>query len=429
MSPTWALMRYNPTSSCTLNGYVYNNAPTPAPIQGASVTFDAGLTDSAACTTDSTGAFTSDFITAVPGPHAINASATGYAGPAQPTIVITTNGDTSTATITLSSPASISGVVTQTSGKSPLQVQGALVTIVGAGLSATTDSTGSYLIAPVPVGTYTVNCSARGFVTQSVASVSVAVGQQVTQSFSMSGTVPQTYYVNCNSAAWEPGIGGADTSDGLAPVWNGVDGPWHVINHGDAGINGATLNPGDHVIVEPGTYTPGISGTIMTLDSASGSVYAPITYQTADYPYGWGVVLTGTTYPISINSNLSYVTIDGFSVSGGGCGVFVGGSNCEIRDCEVLNASSTTVQVNGIYVGPSAYNTYLHNNLILNVFNGATLSDSAASDTAPAGIRFIAKTDSNMPDSSACYNNTIVNGRTGSRHRALSVSRTTSLRT
>lgn len=71
--------------------------------------------------------------------------------------------------------------------------------------------------------------------------------------------VPPTTF-NPNSAAWDPSLNGADTANGLYKVWDGVtgsgNGPWHTLTHGDLGINGSVLNPGDTVYVESGGYRP-----------------------------------------------------------------------------------------------------------------------------------------------------------------------------
>ena len=70
----------------------------------------------------------------------------------------------------------ISGTLTTTVTGQSTGVSGATITIVEAGQSATSDSDGSYTIADVPVGTYTVTIEKQGFSTQTLENVSVSEG-------------------------------------------------------------------------------------------------------------------------------------------------------------------------------------------------------------------------------------------------------------
>lgn len=70
----------------------------------------------------------------------------------------------------------ISGTVTDDSAV-PVPISGATVTVVGAGLSATTDANGAYLMGGVEVGIHDVEASAQGFQTSAPQAVEVLENQ------------------------------------------------------------------------------------------------------------------------------------------------------------------------------------------------------------------------------------------------------------
>jgi len=87
---------------------------------------------------------------------------------------------------------SINGTVT-VAGTDPAQpIAGATVTVEGTNLSDTTAADGTYTIADVPVGTYTVTASADGYQSKSVTGVTVTKDATTTVNFALSGAVAPT---------------------------------------------------------------------------------------------------------------------------------------------------------------------------------------------------------------------------------------------
>ncbi len=78
----------------------------------------------------------------------------------------------------------LKGTVIDTSTGSALYK--AVISISGTGFSTTSDGTGFYGITDVNPGTYTVTCSADGYVTQTATGVSVTAGAVTTRNFSLS---------------------------------------------------------------------------------------------------------------------------------------------------------------------------------------------------------------------------------------------------
>ncbi|MDH7481197.1 MAG: family 10 glycosylhydrolase [Armatimonadota bacterium] len=77
----------------------------------------------------------------------------------------------------------LKGTVTDSSNGTVLYK--ATVSISGAGLSTTSDGTGFYGILDVSPGTYTVTCSADGYVSQSATGVTITAGAVTTRNFSL----------------------------------------------------------------------------------------------------------------------------------------------------------------------------------------------------------------------------------------------------
>jgi YD repeat-containing protein len=127
------------------------------------------------------------------GKYDLKATATSFGTALQNSITVTA-GQTATANFSLSAPATISGTVTQADGTTPLSGASAQVYVgSAAGSTATTDSTGSYSIAGLSVGSYTVQAGATGYVSQSQ-NVTLS-GSAATSNFALqsSGTNPINY--------------------------------------------------------------------------------------------------------------------------------------------------------------------------------------------------------------------------------------------
>jgi LPXTG-motif cell wall-anchored protein len=132
----------------------------------AGITVVIGGAIGAHITTNASGVATLGGLAA--GTYTANASAAGYTSDGPKTIVLATDADTGSATITLTSetaPGAIAGTVTDaTTG---LPIAGALVTVTVEGGAAfattTTAADGTYSVADVPAGTYTVAGTATGY--------------------------------------------------------------------------------------------------------------------------------------------------------------------------------------------------------------------------------------------------------------------------
>jgi Carboxypeptidase regulatory-like domain len=148
-------------------------------ISGASVSWSGGSTLS-----DAAGNYTLANVT--PGTAVtITGSATGYLA-RNYTVTVTAN-QTSTQAVQLSTSGKIVGNVTGNGAA----LSGATVSISGGQIatnqSVQTDSTGHYDEGWVPIGSYTVTCSASGFVSQSQ-TATVATGATTTVTCALSPT-------------------------------------------------------------------------------------------------------------------------------------------------------------------------------------------------------------------------------------------------
>jgi thermitase len=158
---------------------VVTDAPTGAPLAGATVS-----NGSAGAVTDAAGAYTLPNLPA--GSYTVTASAAGHSAVSQS--VSLTSGQTANASFSLinvMTNGAISGRVTD--GSTGLAIAGAAVSNGSA--SVLTDVTGSYTLANLAPGSYTVNASAAGY-TGASQSISVTSGQTATAGFTLSQPAP-----------------------------------------------------------------------------------------------------------------------------------------------------------------------------------------------------------------------------------------------
>lgn len=177
-------------------------------------------------------------------------------------------------------------------------------------------------------------------------------------------TTPEVFYVR--------GAAGNDRSDGLSPQT-----AFQTI-----GAAAARVRAGDTVIVGPGTYKEGI------VDPAGGTAAAPVIFMadptggmTAD-PAGQVVVDTtgvldnqGQAIPGFRLSGASYVTVDGFLITGGGTAgvqVRLNSDNVTIQNCEIFRNSG-----DGVLVQSSMNVTLFDNAVYSNTRRGIAVVGSA----------------------------------------------------
>jgi protocatechuate 3,4-dioxygenase beta subunit len=149
-----------------------------APLPGARVWLDGNIE-----TFQLTPANGTCLFTAVPaGVHNVSASLAGYRGAVANVTV--PSGNVANLTLVLALDLSGNGTVAgsvRTAAGAP--VSGANVLVEELNLSATTDASGNYSLAPVPAGIYTVTASADGHRSQTVEGLVVAGGAATVQDF------------------------------------------------------------------------------------------------------------------------------------------------------------------------------------------------------------------------------------------------------
>lgn len=252
-------------------------------------------------------------------------------------------------TTSTSLPGAAVGRVTNVANGQPLA--GATVSDSDDTSWGVTDANGDYrtLLAP---GSYTLKASRPGY-SQQTASVVISANADTPKNFALTRLPAKTYHVN--------GSTGNDSNDGSAGS------PWKTIARGDElGI----LNPGDTVLIAPGTYAPATKDGIKFTKN-SGEPGLPISYLGDG---GVVVVDNSANQPntdvYGIQSSVSYLKFDGFEVRNCQYGFSFGiehpgneVSNCYIHDLSGPSGSSRGISVNlnsGVYA---------HNNVIANITN------------------------------------------------------------
>lgn len=203
-----------------------------------------------------------------------------------------------------------------------LPLPGARVEVSGQSLSAATDSLGKYTIEDVPSGTQTLIASASGYVSAS-AVATIPEDGSVTQDFTLQpASAGNTYYVSPS---------GSNSNNGS------VSSPWAT-----PGYASRQLNPGDTLIILPGTYSlSAYDDDIITPRSGSDSAWITIKGQ------------DGTLPKLEGRANLA-------------CAIDIGNSNyLRIENLEITAASGETLRdgilgVDGDIHGIILENLYIH---------------------------------------------------------------------
>jgi hypothetical protein len=144
--------------------------------------------------------------------------------------------------------------------------------------------------------------------------------------FLLAGTAAATnYYVSPT---------GDDDNDGLSE-----GSAWETIDRGDElGV----IEPGDTVVVLSGTYNPGI----YTWITISGTADDPIVYRASE-KWNSRIGLPGVDWSVFF-LDADHVELDGFALTEGNHhGIYLGGSNCVVKDCLIYGVVWDGINVNG----------------------------------------------------------------------------------
>ena len=157
-----------PAATGSIGGTVSDASSTESPIEGATVTAEPG---GYSTTTATDGTYT---LSAVPvGTYTVTASAIGYVDASQTVEVLENQTVTANFALVPQPTGTITGKVTDAETLEPI----ANATVTVDGYSTTTADNGTYTLANLPVGTYTVTASATGYSDASQTDVEVLEGQ------------------------------------------------------------------------------------------------------------------------------------------------------------------------------------------------------------------------------------------------------------
>jgi hypothetical protein len=179
VSAAAAVAAVAPPATGTISGTV-TDAGTTDPIAGATVT-----DGTRSATTDTNGNYTIYYVPE--GTYTVTASADGYNSVSQSVVVVSENTTNLDFALTAIAYGAIHGTATDFATGNP--IEGATVT--DGTRSATTDSTGYYLINDVPEGDYTVTASATGYEDASQL-VTVTGNSSTTENFALQAATEAT---------------------------------------------------------------------------------------------------------------------------------------------------------------------------------------------------------------------------------------------
>ena len=193
---------------------------------------------SGSTTTAGNGAYS---IGSIPsGTYNVTYSKAGYTNQTINNVVITTGATTTRNVSMVVLPGTLSGTVTASGGGA---LSGVTVTASGSGGSTTTGAGGTYSIASIPPGTYSVTYSKAGYTSQTINNVVITTNATTTQNVSL---------------VILPGILSGTVSSSLGGTLSGV----HVSVSGSGGTADTAVN-GTYSIgsIPPGTYSVTYSKT------------------------------------------------------------------------------------------------------------------------------------------------------------------------
>ncbi len=238
-------------SEGTITGHVYDNASNP--VSGATVSTDTGGYSTTSATD---GSYT--IASVETGTYDVTASKSGYTSDTETGVYVPAGGSVTVDFSLTPTNGVIAGVVKDTSDN---PVAGATVATSTGGYSTTSGSDGSYTLANVDPGTYSVTASKTGYTPDTETGVVVTAGNTTTANFAMApqpGSI--TGYVRDSSS--NP-ISGAtvSTNSGGYSTTSGTDGSYTLSNvsQGTYSVTASATNyysgTNAGVVVLPGTPT------------------------------------------------------------------------------------------------------------------------------------------------------------------------------
>jgi YD repeat-containing protein len=343
-------------TSGTLSGTVSSSADGSA-ISGATIQALQNGAVKASTTTASNGTYSLTGLAA--GKYDLKASAASFGTALQNSIAVT-GGQTSSANFSLSAPATISGTVTQADGTTPLSGASVQAYVGSAGgSSATTDGTGSYSIAGISAGSYTLQATANGYVAQS-RSVTLS-GSAATSNFSLqsSGSNPISYVydelgrlIGVVDAAGDSATYKYDAVGNILSITRQSSSQLAIISFApQSGTVGATVTiSGTAFSPTPSQNTVQFNGTTASIVSASatslvvtvptGATTGPISVSTSA-----GSVSSSSNFTVSANSGVPSITSFTPNMGTPGTAVSITGTNFDTLANDKVTFNTTHAAV------------------------------------------------------------------------------------
>jgi cytoskeletal protein CcmA (bactofilin family) len=397
------------------------NLQTGGAISGATVSWSGG-----SATSDGTGAYSLTGVT--PGTVTITARATGYL--VRSYAVTVTGGSTATQDIQLSTSGKIVGTVSGNGaalGGASVRIQGGQI---ATDQTARTDAAGHYDQGWVPIGSYTVTCSAAGFSSQVVAPVTVATGATTTVDCALSsagtvtGTVTNLATGGAIAGATVNYSGGSATSDssgrytiagipaGTVTLTGRATG--YLARSYDVTVAGGSTTTQNIQLSTSGKIAGTVTGDGAALGGASVRIQGGqiATDQTAStdatghYDQGW--VPIGSYSVICSAAGYATKTISGVSVTSGATSTV----DCPLTSRGTVTGKVTNLQTGGAIAGATVSSSGV-----------STTSDSAGNYTLsslPAGTATVTATSNGYLARS--YSTSVAAGGTTTQNVQLSTS-------
>lgn len=342
------------------------------PVSGASVQALQSNNVIASASSASDGTYTIGNL--IPGTYDVRVTASGY-GTALSTGNLVAANQTTQVNVSLSSPGTISGQITQQNGQTA--ISGASITVfegtdtVG---QTSSDGNGMYSVSSLTAGSYSVQASAAGYNTQSQTNIQVTVGNSTPANFSLTGQTNITYEYDDAGRL----IGVVDSANGAAKYTYDAVGNILSISRTAAGqvaiigFSPSSGPVGSTVTINGTGFSSNPSQDTVTFNGVSASIVSATTTQiVATVPTG------ATTGPISVTApGGSDTTSNQFTVTSGSGGPSITGFSPQI------GSPGTPVAITGTGFDPTAGNNRIKFGNAFAVVTSA--SNNSLSTSVPA---------------------------------------------